>query len=149
MRFSLVLAALAACAGEPAPVAPTPVTSTPIDAGAVDAMPAVDAAPPIDEAHARVLLAERFRAAGMRVLYDVKVTGNGFELTCDGWSPERELGFEYLDPADAGDVSIKEGPWIGSDGRVLIVPPGSAEAVVAAADAFLAQWTAVDAGPQP
>ena len=59
--------------------------------------PADDAGPALTEAAARALLAERFRAAGLRVRYDVEVARDGaFTLTVDGYDPARRVGFEYV-----------------------------------------------------
>lgn len=149
-----MVGALWGCAGEAPPaVGPAPVPPAVIDAGPAPTAeaPAIDAGQPIDEAHARAILAERFRAAGLRIRYDVVVTGNGFQVTADGYDPERRLGFEYLDPSEAGtDLTLREAGWVGRDGRLLVVEPGPAEHVAGAADRFLrARVTRADAGPQP
>jgi hypothetical protein len=61
------------------------------------------AGPALTEAAARVLLAERFRAAGLRVRYDVQVARDGaFALTVDGYDPARRVGFEYVAENETG-----------------------------------------------
>lgn len=128
---------------------PLPAPPVPIDAG-VDAAPVIDAGPPLDEVGARVLLAERFRAAGLRVRYDVRVSGDGYDLTADGYDPERRIGFEYVAPAElAADLAPGEADRIEADAhvRILVLGPADRATVEAAAEAFLARVRPADAGP--
>lgn len=104
------------------------------------------AGPALTEAAARALLAERFRAAGLRVRYDVQVVRNGaFELTVDGYDPARRVGFEYVARDEAGaDLDPAERSALARDReqRILIIDEvggtSGAEADQAAAIAALA-----------
>jgi hypothetical protein len=95
--------------------------------------PAVDRdGPALTEAAARALLAERFRAAGFRVRYDVPVARDGaFALTVDGYDPARRVGFEYVAEAEAGaDLDPDERAALARDHeqRILIIDAaGTAE----------------------
>jgi hypothetical protein len=96
---------------------------------------------PVSEAEARTILAARFRAAGFRVRHDVRVAGNGFELTVDGYDPESRVGFEYIAPDERDtDLVAEERAHLAREPtyRILILDPMSAPAVEAHADAFLA-----------
>lgn len=123
--------------------------------------PATDGeGPALTEAAARALLAERFRAAGLRVRYDVPVARDGaFALTVDGYDPVRRVGFEYVADAEAGaDLDAGERAALARDRelRILIIdadgangangangPAGAtraeigAEEILALADRFL------------
>jgi hypothetical protein len=133
----MALIVCVACGGGTPDVAPPPPVAA-IDAGVVDAAPAVDAGRTATEAEARLLLAERFRAAGFRVRQDVRVGG----ATLDGADPQRRVGFEYVAAAEAGAETVAEVVgW-----RVLVVAATDAAGVAAAADAFL-DGVGSDAGP--
>ena len=122
--------------------------------------------PPVTEAVARALLARRFRDAGWRIRSDVRVTSSGnsgdapdsvapdsdaaadpsaFELTVDGYDPEARIGFEYIDPSEAGaDLSPTERTALASNSthRILIVDPADSDRVLELADRFLARHAA-------
>jgi hypothetical protein len=92
----------------------------------------------LTEATARALLAERFRAAGLRVRYDVQVVRDGaFALTVDGYDPARRVGFEYVAEGEAGaDLDPGERTALARDReqRILIIDAaGAAPASGAAA----------------
>ena len=108
--------------------------------------PATDGdGPALTEAAARALLAERFRAAGLRVRYDVQVARDGaFALTVDGYDPARGVGFEYVAEAEAGaDLDPDERTALARDPtqRILIIDAagaaGTADEIRALADRFL------------
>jgi hypothetical protein len=84
----------------------------------------------LTEAAARALLAERFRAAGFRVRYDVQVARDGaFALTVDGYDPARRVGFEYVAEAEAGvDLDPDERTALARDHaqRILIIDAAGA-----------------------
>jgi hypothetical protein len=132
-------------AARPIEPAPAPIA---IDAG-IDAPVPIDAGPAIDEVHARAQLGAVFRAAGLRLRYDVRVVGAGYEFTADGYDPERRIGFEYIAPAEIGtDISGDEPARLAADDRVriLLIGPADARTVAAAADAFAARHLHPDAG---
>ncbi len=111
-----------------------------IDAGIPDAAPP-DAAPPIGEAYARELLGARFRAAGLRILADRRVSGDGYEVTLDGWDPARRIGYEYVAAGEVDtDLDATERVAMAADStlHVLVVDATTAAGVAAAADQFLA-----------
>lgn len=138
---------LAACSGAEttSSSAPSPpaASSPPAAAPVEPAPPAVDAGPLLSEAAARALLAERFRAAGHRVRYDVRVTVEGaFDVTLDGFDPDDRVGFEYIASGEVGtDVTAAERDALASgegDLRILVLDASDAATVAAAAEAFLA-----------
>lgn len=132
--------ALAACSGG---AGATRALPPPEDAAppAIDAAPSIDATPPISEAAARALLADRFRAAGFRIRFDVRVdVGDG--VTLDGFDPEREVGYEYVAVEERGtDLSDAERAQLAS-WRVLVIDAADEATVAAAADTFLDQLPA-------
>jgi hypothetical protein len=96
---------------------------------------------PVSEAEARTILAARFRAAGYRVRHDVRVAGEGFELTVDGYDPESRVGFEYVAPAERDtDLVAEERAPLARDPsyRILILDPMTRTALDEQAGAFLA-----------
>lgn len=99
-------------------------------------------APALDEAAARQLLAERFRAAGLRVRYDVLVARAGaYELTVDGYDPERRTGYEYVAERERErDLEAGERAQLAraAEVRILVIDAASATEIAARADAFLA-----------
>lgn len=128
-----------------------PAPRAPIDAG-IDALLAIDAGAPLDEVTARLLLAERFRAAGLRVRYDVRLTGAGYDLTVDGFDPERRIGFEYIAPSELHtDLDRAEPDHVAADDtmQILIIGPADEPTVMAAVDAFLTHVAPPDAGIDP
>jgi hypothetical protein len=98
-----------------------------------------DAAAPMSEAGARILLSRAFRAAGYRILNDVPVRGAGYQVTLDGFDPKRKVGFEYVDPRERGaDLDTAERAALArSELKVLIVDAAHGPAVEAMAKAFL------------
>jgi hypothetical protein len=96
---------------------------------------------------ARALLSARFRSAGLRVLHDVRVSEPGFDITLDGYDPERGVGFEYIAPAEQGtDIDADERRALSTSKRaILILDAAGEQRVSGAADAFLASLP--DAGP--
>jgi hypothetical protein len=115
-------------AGAPAPGTPAPGT------------PADDASH-LSEAAGRALLAERFRAAGFRVRYDVPVAREGaFALTVDGYDPARRVGFEYVAAAERDtDLDAAERAALAHERpqRILIVDAADAGGLDAEATRFL------------
>jgi hypothetical protein len=134
-----IAAAVLGCSSPAADPAPPRVPPASIDAG-IDAAPVIDAGPPLGEVDARAYLGDRFRAAGLRVRYDVRVEGDGYGLTVDGYDPERRIGFEYIAPDEVDtDVSPAERARMAADQRerILLVGPLDRTALHAATDAFL------------
>lgn len=103
--------------------------------------PSAPLVPPISEVVARALLAERFRAAGFRIRYDVPVTRDGqFQITVDGYDPASRVGYEYVATSERDtDLSSDERAALNADPeyRILIVDAASAEIVEDRADRFL------------
>lgn len=95
----------------------------------------------LSEAAARALLAQRFRAAGFRVRYDVPVAREGaFALTVDGYDPVRRVGFEYVATAERDtDLDASERAALAHERspRILIVDAADAASLDAAASRFL------------
>jgi len=124
-----------------------PDTGTPATRPRVGAGPAAHGdGTVLTEAAARALLAERFRAAGFRVRYDVQVSRDGaFALTVDGYDPARRVGFEYVAEGETdADLGPDERTALARDHeqRILIVdahgPAGvEADRIGALADRFL------------
>ena len=100
--------------------------------------------PPVSEVDARDLLRREFRDAGLRVVSDVRLRGAGFDITVDGYDPEREVGFEYV-AADEVDTDVAAGEreaLAASDSRVLLVDASSADALALVTRAFLGRVAA-------
>src|SRR5690606_24942171 len=104
-------------------VSPAPADEAAHQAPAGDAL--APARAPMTEAAARSLLAERFRAAGFRVRYDVLVDRAGlYAVTLDGYDPEAEVGFEYIAEEERDtDIIAGERAALARDGarRVLVL----------------------------
>jgi hypothetical protein len=133
-----------ACGGpEARPAAPADPPPIPSDHPRPAAAPALPAGPVLSEAEARAILAERFRAAGFRVRYDVPIARPGaFELTVDGYDPERGIGFEYVAVDERGtDLDDSERAALARDRehRILIVDATDAAGLDALVSAFLAR----------
>lgn len=112
---------------------------------AAESAPAHDAAAPeaggepVDEASARLLLAARFRAAGLRVVEDVTLElDGGAVLVVDGFDPARRVGFEYV-AAEEREVELDAARQLAATSalRILVVDAASADQIERAADAFL------------
>ncbi|WP_428261885.1 hypothetical protein [Haliangium sp.] len=121
---------------EPATVAPS--------RRAADADARVPAPPPpLSEAAARALLAERFRRTGLRIRADVPIERAGaYRLTVDGYDPDRRVGFEYIAEVERGvELEPSERAALAADAsvRVLIVEATDAAGVEAAAERFLTE----------
>lgn len=132
-----VLFALVACGGGSGerpvlrPGAPTPQPTLRADAstGLDAAGPLPDAGPTLTEAQARALLAERFRAAGLRIRQDVPVGG----VTLDGADPQKHIGYEYVAEGDV-DAAPKADGW-----SILIIEATDVAQLTARVDAFLGE----------
>jgi hypothetical protein len=149
-------ATITGCGGpeprSPVPAAGIPATDpdvsgpAPTDAGP----PPIDAGPPLGEIEARLEAADRFRRAGYRIRQDVRITRPGaYDVTLDGWDPQRRVGYEYIAPEEVGlDLTTRERVELARDTslRVLILDRTSRAETIALIDAFLAELT-VDAGP--
>lgn len=104
--------------------------------------------PPVSEPVARALLARRFRDAGFRIRYDVRLRGTPereFDFTVDGYDPDARVGFEYIDPRERGlDLGSDERRALVGDTshRILIVEPVSQVRLQELADEFLRQVAA-------
>jgi len=125
----------AVAAGDIAPVTP--------------AAPTVDAGTPLDEAVARAQLARLFRAAGLRVRYDVVRTGPGYSLTVDGLDPARGIGFEYVAVEERGtDLEPAEQRALAASGEAILVIEATddAAAIEARAADFLSRYALRDGG---
>jgi hypothetical protein len=149
-RGALVALAVISCSGgRAAPVLPAPPPPVVMDAGAAPpppggpdaAAPAVDERAPLDEASARVALAARFRAAGLRIREDVRLAGTGYELTVDGFDPERGVGYEYDAAGERGsDLGDGEADALARDPalRILVLAACAPPELEAQAARFLA-----------
>lgn len=157
--FALALAAatlaLGACGGTEPPsraAGRAGIPATIEDAGApADAAPRpIDAGPPLGETEARLLAADRFRRAGLRIRQDVRVIRTGlYDLTLDGWDPEQRVGYEYIAPEEAGlDLDGPELAELARDStlRVLILDRTDRPTTTALIEAFLADLIGADAG---
>ncbi len=103
--------------------------AAPLDAGSV-----------LSEVEARLELGARFRAVGLRMLDDQRVSGPGYELTVDGFDPERGVGFEYVAITERGlDVTAAERDAVAADAsrRILIIEATDGASLEAAARQFL------------
>jgi len=143
--LAVSIAAAAACGGEraaePGPGAPR--TADGVAAGeAVKASdPSAPAGAPLDEAGARLLIASRLRAAGLRVVADVPLSADGVEVTLDGFDPARRIGYEYVAADERGaDLDDAERARLAglAGATVLVIDSGDAEAVASAVERFLA-----------
>lgn len=103
--------------------------------------PAGDEGSQLSEEAARTLLAERFRAAGFRVRYDVAIARTGaFALTVDGYDPVHRVGFEYVATAERDtDLDAAERAALARERseRILIVDAAGADGLDAAVTRFL------------
>lgn len=95
----------------------------------------------LSEEAARALLAQRFRAAGFRVRYDVAIARAGaFALTVDGYDPVHRVGFEYVATAERDtDLNAAERTALAHERseRILIVDAAGAAGLDAAVTRFL------------
>jgi len=149
VRCLAVIAVTIACTGgtersterrPSTPVAPTAEVARDASVARV-----ADHGPPLSETEARAMLSERFRRAGLRVRQDVRVRGESYDVTLDGYDPDRDIGFEYIAVSERGtDLDDAERAALASK-RILILDASSEQTVSAAADAFLASLA--DAGP--
>ena len=166
---SLLLAAgalcLLACGGsrqmisadttpQPSPAATSTRDRSPATAPATTTATAqeeLDPATLLSEAAARSILARRFRAAGLRVRYDVLLTRPGaFDITVDGYDPARKVGFEYVDAAERDtDLHAAERDALARDPehRVLVVDAIDAAGLDVQITRFLAQPRALTDRP--
>lgn len=155
---------LGACQGDPGRVRPTasPVTTEPKPrttpqklAGKAESAVASDSVrigPPLSEGGARRLLAERFRAAGFRILHDIRITTAGVDLTVDGYDPARKVGFEYVASEERNtDLTAAERIALRDqrEHRLLVVDATSAAAVIAAARRFLQEIKPASSASDP
>lgn len=125
---------------QPAASAPAPVVDSPPQPAPAVVSDAAPALPPASESAARALLDRRFRAAGFRIVNDVRVVTSTAALTCDGYDPARKVGFEYIAAAERGtDVSRAEIAALAAQRtyRLLVVQAAPLAAVDAAAQRFL------------
>jgi len=124
---------------------PTAAEAAAADQGAAEAArlaASPDAGPPLSEAAARVLLAQRFRVAGFRVRQDVRIRGQGFDLTADGFDPAKKVGFEYIAAEERGtDLLAEERSALARDPALdlLVVQAADSAQLTRAADSFLAK----------
>lgn len=144
-RALAVSIAAAACGGERAaergPDAPRTVDRAAREAPAGEPSAIVPSGGPLDEAAARLLIATRLRAAGLRVVADVPLGAGGVEVTLDGFDPARRIGYEYVAADERGaDLDDAEREHLAglAGARVLVIDSGDAEAVSGAIDRFLA-----------
>lgn len=154
LRLAIGIALVCACSGgaerpnERGPVSTTPKSEP--NALGEDAAPATasDNETPMSEIEARALLSERFRNAGFRVVHDVLVTKDGYQITADGYDPDRGVGFEYIAESERGtDVSAEERSALGGRGQpILILDAAGQQRVSKAVDSFLGALP--DAGPR-
>lgn len=91
-----------------------------------------DAGPTLTEAQARALMAERFRAAGLRIRQDVPVGG----VTLDGADPQKKIGYEYVADGDVDSAPTAD------DWSILVVVATDAAQLTARVDAFLRELPA-------
>ena len=144
MRFSLI-ALVAFGAGCPSPPATSKapqstapaeqaddlITAEPGDAVATQEpnQQAIDA---ISETEARAILADAFRRAGYRILYDEPPAASSIAL--DGYDPRHAVGYEYIAVAEqASATNVRE---LASD-KVLVIGPASRDAVIEASTKFV------------
>ena len=110
--------------------------------GAADAaVPSGDAAAQtthhIGETEARAILADAFRKAGFRILYDVALPadGPGSTIAVDGFDPRKKVGYEYI---ASEELATAESLRKFAPTSVLVVGPATREDVQAAAATFVA-----------
>lgn len=155
MRLALLSAVLAgalwACGGSRNDGKPADQTAAPGEvesegesadvARAAEAPPPIDASTAMSEAAARAVLSERFRRAGFRIRYDVRVRVDGqFDITFDGFDPDEQVGFEYVDEVERGtDLVDAERAALESSGdyRVFVIDAVDPAVLAASADMFL------------
>jgi hypothetical protein len=151
----LLLLWLAACGATdprvPEPRAEIPAAGDPDVPALADAgLPPLDAGPPLGEVEARLVAADRFRRAGFRIRQDVRITRPGaYDVTLDGWDPQRRVGYEYIAPEEVGlDLDAAERAALARDAslQVLILDRTTRDETLALIEAFLRDLTA-DAGP--
>jgi hypothetical protein len=146
---ALAVFGLVGCGGEravePAPESPAPLAEPAARAGEAGGNADVSETGPdetaLDEAGARLLLAARFRAAGFRVVEDVRLQAGGVELTVDGFDPARRIGYEYVAAEERGaefDQGARERLAAMDEPRVLVLDSAGPDEVAKAADQFLA-----------
>jgi len=146
-----------ACAGDASPrrevqsaAAQRPAEALADDVAAVPA-DTPDAGPALDEAVARALLSRMFRAAGLRIRYDVPRAGKGYSLTVDGFDPVRAIGFEYIAAEERStDLKPAEVAALAASGDAILVVAATADAasIESRAAAFLARHATRDGGTQ-
>ncbi len=148
---STLAIAAAACGGEraaePGPDAPRTSDGVASEGHASEAGPGAPTGQ-LDEASARLLIAGRLRAVGLRVVADVPLGAGGVEVTLDGFDPARRIGYEYVAADERGhDLEDAERERLAgvAGTRVLVIDSGDAEAVESAVERFLA----AGAGPSP
>ena len=103
--------------------------------------PPIDAAVTLSEAAARAFLSDRFRRAGFRVRYDVRVRIEGaFDVTFDGYDPEHRVGFEYVaeveantDVVDGERAALAEAKGY----RLFVIDAVDGAVLIAATEMFL------------
>jgi len=136
-----IFMASAALLGSCAAPAPPPPPVRPVSTPAATSAPAARASGPIiDEAHARVVLNESFRNAGLRVLADVDLEIRGRSVTVDGFDPDRRIGFEYSASEEQAAQRDLETLFTAETGPRILVLAASDEATVRErASAFLAR----------
>lgn len=143
MRFcrAITFASLIVWSSCPGSSAPPP--AEPLDLGqapgldaavptASDAAPEIAAA--IGETEARAILADAFRRAGYRILYDHIIVVGGQTVAIDGYDPREQVGYEYIAADElATAASVRA---IGGEG-ILIVEPSPREDVAKAVADFV------------
>jgi hypothetical protein len=153
-RITLAIALCFACAGD-AKRRADDSTQPRRDVGPVAAQAIAGASrpgAPLGEVEARMLLAERFRRAGLRVLYDIAIDHADSQLTLDGYDPDRRIGFEYIAADERGaDLVDRERAQLSGAAldpnapSILIVDAAPAHEVGELADAFLAKFSGLEA----
>ena len=143
---------MTACGGARPDHAPPPVVAAKAAPPAAIAASLPDTGPRLDEGPARRILAERFRAAGLRIFVDEPVTAAGAALTVDGFDRERRIGYEYVAEGEVGlDLDARERAALSrlADPAILVGDAGSEEAIAWAADAVLAGLPSPSTPPSP
>ena len=93
----------------------------------------------IGETEARAILADAFRRAGYRILYDVEFANAERLLAIDGFDPRKKVGYEYI---ASDEVEIGRVVKAAALESVLVVGPTSREEVIEAAAKFVATLVA-------
>jgi hypothetical protein len=152
MASAVLVAALLACGGsrtdgKPADQAGPSAEGTHASEAAGDQVddesppPPIDASTAMSEAAARAFLSDRFRRAGFRIRYDVRVRVDGvFDITFDGFDPDKQVGFEYIDAIERDtDVLDAERSALESstDYRVFVIDAVDPAVLTASAEMFL------------